>query len=92
MIRLIRSITVAVAALVLVAATATARPVADRHQAADPQGVRPQTAHGFVRTQPPDDDGGISPIVYILPTAGLLTMLGAATVYVKTSGRRHARA
>jgi len=91
MTRLIQTITVALAALVIVASTASALPVRD-HQGADSTGVRPQTAHGSASTRAQSDDGGTSPIVYILPTVGLLTILGTATVYVKTSGRHQARA
>jgi hypothetical protein len=52
-------------------------------------------AHQAQPSAPKSSDDGISPLVYVLPSAALLAALGAATGFVVSSGRSsrsHARA
>lgn len=60
------------------------------YQATGRSAMTPPVVHA---TAHKTDDDNPSPLVFILPTLGLLAMLATATVFVRSSGRRsHARA
>ena len=66
--------------------------VADMHAST---ALAAAAAHQAQASPPKSSDDGVSPLVYVLPSAALLAALGAATGFVVSSGRSsrsHARA
>ena len=74
------------------------QPVTDMHAStalAAAAANQAQAAHQAQASAPKSSDDGVSPLVYVLPSAALLAALGAATGFVVSSGRSsrsHARA
>jgi hypothetical protein len=54
-------------------------------QQAPPVPLKPYAPVVLTKPAPVADDGGPSPLLYILPTLALVAMLGAATVYTRSS-------
>jgi hypothetical protein len=54
-------------------------------QQAPPVPVKPYAPVVLTKPAPVADDGGPSPLVYILPSLALIAMLGASVVYLRTA-------